>query len=466
MQIDESETYQLVILFRECSEAPKVLLECDNEGRVSLPEVTIPKWQRVTEKLTARVKELWNFDAVCMFDPVSEYRPTLDVRSNYQVLESCDAHWMPPGNYALYRIASISRESFIFPEQARVLECSLRLVKEFNSGAKQGPCARSGWLGRLKAWIQQQLGPRGLVLAGGHLHFNSSPFFNLIRFETVGGSAVWFKAVGEPNLREYPITVGLGQDYPRYFPELLGFHPQWHGWLTAEASLPLLADTNDIGEWKSAVETLADLQVELVDREKYLLELGCTDWRIDQIACRIDQFITEAEEIMQLQPKTPPPILSKCELDELGGTLKAVCQRLQVFEIPNTYIHGDFGPQNILSSGGQCLFIDLAESGVGHPFLTFQYLLDCLHGSHPDLDAAHNDLRRAYGARWRSFVTDDAIAEAFKSAPIVTLLLHAMSCCRWRESEWHSDADLAKYLRSLARRMRVRMAELDCASVA
>jgi hypothetical protein len=463
MRNDENETYRLVILFGEVS---KVLLVCDTEGRVSLPEVTIPKWQRVAENLTAQVKESWNLDAVCLFDPVWEYRPTLDIRGNYQVLESCDALWEPPKNYALLRTASISRESFMSPEQSQVLECSLRLLNDYNSGAKPGPFARSGWLGRLREWVQQQLGTHGLVLADRQCQLNSGPFFNLMRLETVGDSAVWFKAVGEPNLREYPITVGLGEDYPRYFPELLGFHPEWHGWLAAEANVPLLADTDDIENWKGAVETLADLQVELVGRERYLLDLGCTDWRIDQITRRIDVFVTAMAEVMQLQPKTPPPILSKCELDELGGTLKSACQRLQVLGIPNTYIHGDFGPQNILSSGGQCLFIDLAESAVGHPFLTFQYLLDCLHGSHPDLDTAHSDLRRAYGARWRSLVTEERIADAFKLAPLVTLLWHAMSCSGWQESGGHSDGDAAKYLRSLVRRMKVRAAELECAVAA
>ena len=466
MRIDESETYQLVILFREGSEALKVLLVCDSEGRFSLPELTIPKWQRVAENLTAQVKESWNLDAVCLFDPVWEYKPILVVRGNYQILESCNALWTPPKNCVLFRTTSISQESFISSEQWRVLECSLRLLDEYNSGDKPGPFARSGWLDRLRAWIREQLGTRGLMLTGRQQQFNSGPFFSLMRFETVGDSSVWFKAVGEPNLREYSITVRLAQDYPRYFPKLLGNHPQWHGWLTAETSLPLLENANNIENWKNAVEALADLQVELVDRERYLLQLGCLDWRIEQITSRIDSFLIAMEEIMHLQPKTPPPILSKCELDELGGALKSACQRLQVLGIPNTYIHGDFGPQNILSSGGQCLFIDLAESGVGQPCLTVQYLLDWLHGSHPDLDAAHSDLRCAYAARWRSLVTEREMMEAFKSVPLVTLLWHALSCYGCQAAEAHLNKDSAKYMRSLVRRMKVRASELECAVAA
>jgi|HubBroStandDraft_1064217.scaffolds.fasta_scaffold41015_2 hypothetical protein len=458
MRSDENETYRLVIVFGEAS---RVLLVRDTEGRVSLPEVTIPKWQRVAESLTAEVKESWNLEAVCMFDPVYQDRLT-DVRCNYQVLESCDPLWVPPKNYALFRAGSVSPESFVSPEESRILGCSLRLLNEYDSGAKPGPFARSGWLGRLRAWVQQQLRPHGLVLADRQRHVNSSPFFNLMRFETVCDSAVWFKAVGEPNRREYPITVGLGQDYPRYFPKLLGIHPQWHGWLTAESSLPLLQDTDDIEKWKCAVETLADLQVELVNRERYLLDLGCIDWRIGQITGRIDPFLTAVEEIMKSQPKTPPPILSKCELDDLGGVMKSACQRLQVLGIPSTYLHGDFGPQNILSSGAQCLFIDLAESGVGHPFLTFQYLLDCLHRSHPELDAAHSDLRRAYGARWSSLVSEREMMEAVKVVPLVTLLWHAMSSRGWNDAEVYSDADSAKYVRGLVRRMKARAAGLEC----
>jgi hypothetical protein len=112
------------------------------------------------------------------------------------------------------------------------------------------------------------------------------------------------------------------------------------------------------------------------------------------------------------------------------------------------------------------LFIDLAESGVGHPFLTFQYLLDCLHRSHPELDATHSDLRRAYGTQWRSFATDEEIADAFKLAPLVTLLWHAMSCSGWQESGGYSDGGAAKYLRSFVRRMKVRAAEVECETVA
>jgi hypothetical protein len=468
MQIDESETelYRLVIVFRETSESNKVLLACNNEGALSLPEIAIPKWQRVAENITARVRELWDLDTVCMFDPVWEDRSSLDLRCNYQVLESCDALWVPPKTHVLFDAASVTRESFTSPEDSQVLECSLRLLNEFNSGVKPGPFARSGWLGRLREWVQQQLGAHGLVLADGQRHVNSSPFFNLMRFETADDSAVWFKAVGEPNLREYPITVGLGRDYPRYFPKLLGTHTEWHGWLTAEAGLPLLEDDHDIENWKTAVETLADLQVELVNRESYLLDLGCTDWRIDQITRRIDPFLTAMEEIMQLQPETPPPILSKCELDELGETLKSACQRLQALGIPNTYIHGDFGPHNLLSSGTQCLFIDLAESGVGHPFLTFQYLLDCLHNSHPEFDTAHRDLRGAYGARWSSLVHEQEMMEAFNSVPLVTLLWHALSGYRSQAAEVYLDPNCGKYLRGLVRRMKVRAAELHCAVAA
>src|SRR5262249_19405638 len=217
---------------------------------------------------------------------------------------------------------SIRKDLLASAAQWRVLECSLQLLDEYNSGTLPGPFARSGWLQQLRTWIQEQVNNHGLTLASRQRQLTSGPLFSLIRFETVGDSAVWFKAVGEPFLREYSVTVGLAQDYPRYFPPVLGIHPEWHGWLTSEVTSQLLLDADDIGSWRNVVETLADLQVELVEREKYLLDLGCTDWRIDQITCRIDSFLTAMEEIMQLQPKTPPEILSKCELDELGETLK------------------------------------------------------------------------------------------------------------------------------------------------
>jgi len=42
--------------------------------------------------------------------------------------------------------------------------------------------------------------------------------------------SVWFKAVGKPNLHEFPITVALAELFPEYLPSLLATRPACNGW--------------------------------------------------------------------------------------------------------------------------------------------------------------------------------------------------------------------------------------------
>jgi len=57
---------------------------------------------------------------------------------------------------------------------------------------------------RVVLLVQRAIEPYGLRLSGEFRQLNASPTFALLRLETTG-QALWFKAVGEPNLREFPI---------------------------------------------------------------------------------------------------------------------------------------------------------------------------------------------------------------------------------------------------------------------
>ena len=131
-------------------------------------------------------------------------------------------------------ISSLSKDSFVDLSDHRAVEQSLA---ECNAHARRsgesGPFARLGWFRQLRRRVEEAILPLNLELNGSFRQFNASPFFSLIRLET-NGPALWFKAVGEPNLREFPVTLMLARLFPKYVPPILAAWPTWNGWLTPE----------------------------------------------------------------------------------------------------------------------------------------------------------------------------------------------------------------------------------------
>jgi hypothetical protein len=98
-------------------------------------------------------------------------------------------------------------------------------------------------------------------------------------YAATNGPGVWFKAVGEPNLREYAVTCALNQLGSAYLPQILAMHDGWHGWLALEISGHRLDEIWDIRYWKNAANSLAALQLESLGSTEALLPAGCA-WSI------------------------------------------------------------------------------------------------------------------------------------------------------------------------------------------
>jgi len=88
-------------------------------------------------------------------------------------------------------------------------------------------------MSELQDWAGKAIHPLGMELLQFR-QLNGCETFSLIRFETTQ-YPVWFKAVGEPNLREYEISLALARLFPDYVPTIIATRPEWHGWLMADS---------------------------------------------------------------------------------------------------------------------------------------------------------------------------------------------------------------------------------------
>ena len=159
-------------------------------------------------------------------------------------------------------------------------------------------------------------------------------------------------------------------------------------------------------------------------------------------------------DLMQQQVKLPPPILSRHELSDLRVTLKNALCCLESLSVPDTLGHSDFNPGNILVGSERCVFIDWAEAHIGHPFLTFEYLVSHLRKDYPELVRFEDGIRSAYVRRWQSVSLPEHVTEAFLFSPLVAVFAYAVAGNSWRDPERLKIPQVPGYLRSLTRRMK------------
>jgi hypothetical protein len=442
----DRETCRVIVLGRDRED---VLLRVSQAG-FFLPSVEVPRWQRLAEHLTAGLSRDLGCEAVCLFTPKNPSSRSESNGTHYEVME-CWHDEGRAGEGVWNPIGSLTECSFRDKAEFRMLE---RCLKESDGYERDpsSPFVKRGWLAELQTWTAEIIRSQGLELTGQFCQYNASPSFSLIRFET-SGAAVWFKAVGEPNQREFPITLKLAELFPMFTPEILGTRPEWNGWLSREAVGTNLGDTKEIDKWEGAATDLARLQFQSISKSEFILNSGAQDLSPDKLLASADPFFDLVAQLMEEQTKIPPPTLSRQELNLLKLRIQDSLTLLEDLRIPNTLGHLDLNPGNVIVCADQCVFFDWAEAYVGHPFFSFQYLLEHFRRAVLSSPGIESRLMEAYKAPWQNLVPADVVDEALMLAPLAAVFAYATGTGAWRDGRTLRDQNLAGYFRSLARRM-------------
>lgn len=442
--VSQNDTYKLIVFD---SAGTAVLVESQGYD-YRLPKIEIPKFTRPAQEITEILRNSWKLTSVFLFSGVLEESPDA---SYFVVLESKDGVCLCPQGLEWFTIHHALSDVLFSNQERRVLKLShARLTGRVHPGSS-GPFARLGWMRELQDWAGAILRPLGMELKG-FKQLNGCETFSLIRFATTQ-QPVWFKAVGEPNLHEYGISLALARLLPRFVPTILGTKPAWHGWLMSDGGTTL-DESPDPSAWQTAVTTLADLQIASIDATDDLLEAGCRDLRLATLLDLVDPFLDAMAELVNQQTKIPPPVLSRQELSRLNTTIKDALNCLEALPIPDTLGHSDFNPGNIIVGPERWTFIDWAEAHVSHPFLTFEYFLSHLRKDYPALVPFEVELRSSYARRWHSVCLSEQVSEAFLFSPLVAVFAYAVAGNSWRDQERLKIPQVPGYLRSLTRRMK------------
>jgi hypothetical protein len=438
----EGEICRVIVLGRDRAE---VLLKTAESG-FAFPAVEVPRRERLAENLTAALCRHWNCDAVCLF--------TLDHSSedgaHCEVVE-CLRDRGCRQETVWKSIHSLNADSFQNVAQFQILEHCLHRLDRYERDPA-APFARKGWLEELHCWTAEVIRPMGLELTGLFRQYNASPSFSLIRFET-NGPAVWFKAVGEPNQREFPITLKLAELFPKLVPQILGTKHEWNGWLAREVHGTNLGETSDITSWEQAATDLARMQIESTSESQSILHSGAHDLGANRLLTAVDPFFDVIARLMEEQPKVPPAILNRGELSLLKLRIEDAITLLEDLRIPDTLGHLDLNPWNVIASANRCVFVDWAEAYVGPPLFSVEYLLEHFRHEKNTNTALEPQLVQAYRTAWTCSFSDEVIREGLALAQLPAVFAYAARSDAWKNEETLRDTKIAGYFRSLARRM-------------
>jgi hypothetical protein len=439
----------------------------DNTSAVPrLPEVTIPPFTRIGYAATTAAREKYGLELFVITEAAIQpaERDSAEIEELVMIcrLQTPDAY-LPDS-----LVWRAQPEAKLAAPDCAALEAAMKEFDPYDSGEKASSFGRYQSLDDLRTWYTPHLEGFGLRETGLQ-QWNGDPWFALFRIKTEPKNveakaepvveaapeppkALWFKAVGEPNTREYAVTLALAQECPYWFAKIVASKPEWHGWLMEEVNGYELDDEPDGRPWALTARVLAKVQKRFVGKEDELLALGCRDWRMPRVLAALDPFFEDMEEIMGRQPSEPPHKLDRSELCTLRIQCQDLCHRVEDVDIPYTITHGDFSPHNVLVSNGWPVFIDWAEAYISFPFISWEYFWNRMIKDHPEHADWHERMHRNYAYRvWAPLLTKSRVDEGLRLSPAMAVLILALYGIDDPAQRQNRRADKGK--RSLVRRL-------------
>jgi len=440
----------------QCIECRLVLIEMHSmqilttagAGGPLLLRESIPAHARIAEWLTTAIEERYGLRAIQL-----ALLPEVKGGGYCAVHEIIGELQALPESLSFAAVDEIAGDELADEEEAIVL----KIMK--GEASELGRFARVGWIDELLAKTGNYPGRSASPIIR---QLNQGIDFCLLSLTDSAGHKMWFKAVGEPNTREYALTAELTRRFPSYLPKILATIPEWNGWVMEDVEGVPLNESGSMYQCQQALTALVVMQQEMVNDIASLLALGAKDWTCSRMATLLEPFFREARRAMQAQTSAKSKPLTGGELYQLQKDMESALNEFMSAGIPETLLHGDIGHGNIIATCEGPVFLDWAEAYFGHPFLSAEHLLADLARSNPVFAENLAALRSHYASPWKAHAQPKDLGRATVLGPAIAAFAYAVVA--WENSRKRPDPSQAwPLMRSMLRRAR---RELDQASEA
>jgi Ser/Thr protein kinase RdoA (MazF antagonist) len=215
--------------------------------------------------------------------------------------------------------------------------------------------SRAGWLPEASRWIRETATACGLRSTGDVEVVEHWPLSSVLRVETDGGR-VFFKAVF-PIFRHEPVmTAQLSARHPTLIPELLAIDEQ-RGWMLMRELQGTPIGDQDVGRWGEGLRAAASIHKAWIGRDAELLSLGVHDRTLQALerdmAAGFDEVELSSEDRLRLEASLP--------------TFARASAELGAGAVPETLVHGDLHPWNVMATDEKVSIFDWSDSCVSYP---------------------------------------------------------------------------------------------------
>jgi hypothetical protein len=438
----------------QCVECRLVLIEAHSmqilttasDASPVLPRESIPAYTRLAATLTEAIKQKYGLHTIQL-----AVLPDVGGNSYYAIHEIISPQEAAPRELSFHALDELAASEFTSEQRALVLKIMRGEASEL------GRFARLGWINELLAKIEgDQDRSRWPVVQ----QLNQGIDFCLLSMTDANGDKMWFKAVGEPNTREYALTVKLTRRFPAYLPKIVATIPEWNGWITEHVVGTPLHESAEIHHSEQALTALAAMQKEAASSIASLLPLGAKDWSCSRLLLLSAPFFEEARQAMRTQTSTLSEPLTDMELDHLRMDIESGLVDFMSTGIPETLLHGDVGHGNTIASPAGPVFLDWAETYVGHPFLSAEHLLADLARSNRAFSENQAALRTGYSAHWKTYAPPRELKRLVALAPAIAAFFYGVLC--WDANRKRPDPTRAwPLLRSMLRRSKHELEQMS-----
>src|SRR5215472_3066484 len=397
---------------------------------LALPEVRLPRRQRVAWHLNDQVKQIWQLPVVSIMPLTAMPSGTAQVR--YHLAESLAPHADLSPNLQWIEPAVALQQFALDPQDLPVLD-SLGHLK-LRDTYQQSPFARLGWFQEVSLWLRSAAAALSLEWEGDFEQFNATDSFSLIRFATKPW-ALWLKAVGSTFASEFRVLRLLARKLPDCVPRLVAVREEWLAWLTEDCPGTTLDTVTDFGMWQNAVSALARLQIassafvpELLDAQAHPLYRMLSH-------TGVEHFRSVAREVLSASAQSTRETISDDDLADIQSTVRQCIDTTANSGVPDALGHLDLNSGNVVVSQDRSTYLDWAEAYVGFPFLSFGYLLQSFRRVFGTSSAQEQELVEIYLSPWETFAPPHAVRCAWAATPVLAVLAYFLRCIDRCEGE-------------------------------
>ena len=227
--------------------------------------------------------------------------------------------------------------------------------------ALEPPWARAGWFARTSAWMAERMAEAGFAPTEAPRLVYQGPLAAVLRARS-DGQAMFLKCAAPVFAHEASITHALARRTPDLVPAVVASEPD-ENWLLMRDHGGSLLDEGPEAAWIDAVPRLVELQRLWIGATDLIAAAGGQTRPITDLAAAVPAMLDRDGLGGRLDPAVREAWIGAVP------RLVDACAAFIALDVPDTLVHGDLHPGNIVVPPSGPIVVDWSDAAVGNPFI-------------------------------------------------------------------------------------------------